>query len=59
MEKHWKVYAKINNLKEETKDEKERKIFDELQMFIVYEIQKIQEGETKHQKHAQKETRKK
>lgn len=42
---HWEVYEKIHNLKAE--NEKEKEIFDKIQIFLIKEIQKITQNKKK------------
>lgn len=44
---HWNIYTKINSLKAETENDKEKEIFDKIQIFLIKEIQKITQNKNK------------
>lgn len=44
---HWNIHTKICHLKAETENEKEKEIFDKIQIFLIKEIQKITQNKNK------------
>lgn len=44
---HWEVYNKICSLKTEAENEKEKEIFDKIEIFLIKEIQKITQNKNK------------